>query len=95
MVFFNSITKGEKLLGIPLHFHSGENGENIEKTIEGLIEKGILKSNTELSEEGFLPAYALECYKNANNHVMIESSAYWSVNGRGYCSNHTLEKQGV
>lgn len=71
MVFFNSITKGKNLLGIPLHFHRGENGDAIGQTINGLMEKGVLKSETELSEQGFLPAHALECYKNAKDHLIL------------------------
>ncbi len=71
MVFFNSITKGNKVLGIPLYFHSEENEEEIDKTIQGLIKKGVLKSETELSENGFLPAYTLECYKNASDHIIL------------------------
>lgn len=71
MVFFSSITKGKNILGIPLHFHKGENGEAIEQTIRGLIKKGVLKSETELSENGFLPAHALESYKNASDHLIL------------------------
>ena len=60
MVFLNSITKGEVVFGIPLHFRT-KNGRTveIEKTIEGLIQKKILKSETELSELGVLPARIL------------------------------------
>ena len=35
------------------------------------MEKGVLKSETELSKEGALPARALECYKESNVHVII------------------------
>lgn len=72
MVFLNSITKGEVVFGIPLHFRT-KNGRTveIEKTIEGLIQKKILKSETELSELGVLPARILELYKQSKTYIII------------------------
>lgn len=72
MVFFNSITKGDTVLGIPLNFRPKEGYDKaVKDTIQGLREKGVLKSETELSKEGALPARALECYKESNVHVII------------------------
>ena len=72
MVFFNSITKGNDVFGIPLKFWTQKSHEEeVKKTINGLIEKGVLASETELTKMGFLPARALECYKESRNHVII------------------------
>lgn len=72
MVFFNSITKGDTVLGIPLNFRPKEGYDKaVKDIIQGLMEKGVLKSETELSKEGALPARALECYKESNVHVII------------------------
>lgn len=72
MVFFNSITKGDTVLGIPLNFCPKEGYDKaVKDTIQGLMEKGVLKSETELSKQGALPASALECYKESNVHVII------------------------
>ena len=72
MVFFNSITKGNDVFGIPLKFRPQKgHEEEVKKTINGLIEKGVLASETELTKMGFLPARALECYKESRNHVII------------------------
>lgn len=72
MVFFNSITKGNTVLGIPLNFRPKDgHDKEVKKTIQGLIEKGVLKSETELSKQGALPARALECYKESKTHIII------------------------
>lgn len=72
MVFFNSITKGNTVPGIPLNFRPKNGyGEEVKKTIQGLIEKEVLVSETELSKQGALPARALECYKESNTHIII------------------------
>lgn len=72
MVFLNSITKGGSVLGIPLHFRSKKDYDSeIKKTIQGLVEKGVLKSETELAKQGALPARALECYKNSRTHIIL------------------------
>ena len=72
MVFFNSITKGNDVFGIPLKFRPQKgHEEEVKKTINGLIEKGVLASETELTKMGFLPARALECYKESRNHIII------------------------
>ena len=72
MVFFNSITKGNDVFGIPLKFRTQKSHEEeVKKTINGLIEKGVLASETELTKMGFLPARALECYKESRNHIII------------------------
>ena len=33
--------------------------------------KGVLASETELTKQGLLPARALECYKESQNHIII------------------------
>ena len=72
MVFFNSITKGNDVFGIPLKFRPQKgHEEEVKKTINGLIEKGVLASETELTKMGFFPARALECYKESRNHIII------------------------
>lgn len=72
MVFFNSITKGNTVLGIPLNFRPKDgHDKEVKRTVQGLIEKGVLKSETELSRQGALPARALECYKESNTHIII------------------------
>ena len=72
MVFFNSITKGNDVFGIPLKFRTQKgHEEEVKKTINGLIEKGVLASETELTKMGFFPARALECYKESRNHIII------------------------
>lgn len=72
MVFFNSITKGNTVLGIPLNFRPKDgHDKEVKRTVQGLIEKGVLKSETELSMQGALPARALECYKESNTHIII------------------------
>lgn len=54
MVFFNSITKGNDVFGIPLKFRTQKgHEEEVKKTINGLIEKGVLASETELTKMGF------------------------------------------
>lgn len=54
MVFFNSITKGNDVFGIPLKFRPQKgHEEEVKKTINGLIEKGVLASETELTKMGF------------------------------------------
>ncbi|NLK76324.1 MAG: DUF5081 family protein [Clostridiales bacterium] len=72
MVFFNSITKGNDVFGIPLKFRPQESHEEeVKKTIQGLMKKGVLASETELTKQGLLPARALECYKESQNHIII------------------------
>lgn len=72
MVFFNSITKGNEVFGIPLKFRpEGNHEEEVKRTVKGLMEKGVLKSETELSRQGVLPARALECYKESKVHIII------------------------
>lgn len=72
MVFFNSITKGNTVFGIPLGFRSKDGHDReVEKTIQGLLEKGVLQSETKLSRQGALPARALECYKESKTHIII------------------------
>lgn len=72
MVFFNSITKGNTVFGIPLGFRSKDGHDReVERTIQGLLEKGVLQSETELSRQGALPAMALECYKESKTHIII------------------------
>ena len=72
MVFFNSITKGNDVFGIPLKFRTQKSHEEeVKKTINGLIEKGVLASETELTKMGFFPARALECYKESRNHIAL------------------------
>lgn len=72
MVFFNSITKGNDVFGIPLKFRPQKgHEEEVKKTINGLIENGVLASETELTKMGFFPARALECYKESRNHIII------------------------
>lgn len=72
MVFFNSITKGNDVFGIPIKFRTQKSHEEeVKKTINGLIEKGVLASETELTKMGFFPARALECYKESRNHIII------------------------
>lgn len=72
MVFFNSITKGNTVLGIPLSFRPKDgHDKEVKRTVQGLIEKGVLKSETELTRQGALPARALECYKESNRHIII------------------------
>lgn len=72
MVFFNSITKGNEVFGIPLQFiPENDYKEEVQKTIQGLVEKGVLESNTKLSPKGLLPARALECYKECQKHLII------------------------
>ncbi len=72
MVFFNSITKGDTLFGIPLQFRTkAGRAETISKTIESLKKKQILKSDTELSEVGALPAMTVELYKQSSDYVII------------------------
>lgn len=54
MVFFNSITKGNDVFGIPLKFRPQKgHEEEVKKTINGLIEKGVLASETELTKMDF------------------------------------------
>ena len=54
MVFFNSITKGNDVFGIPLKFRPQKgHEEEVKKTINGLIEKGVLASETYLPKMGF------------------------------------------
>ena len=54
MVFFNSITKGNDVFGIPLKFRPQKgHEEEVKKTINGLIEKGVLASETEFTKMGF------------------------------------------
>lgn len=72
MVFLNSITEGDTVFGIPLRFCiKQEKEKEIENTIQGLIQKGILKSKSVLSEQGVLPARALELYKESKTHIII------------------------
>lgn len=72
MVFLNSITKGNEVFGIPLHFIPEQDRETeVQKTIQGLVEKGVLESETKLSPKGLLPARALECYKECKKHLII------------------------
>lgn len=72
MVFFNSITKGDAVFGIPLHFRiKEERAEEVEKIIKSLIKKQILKSETELSRLGALPARTLELYKQSKTYIII------------------------
>lgn len=72
MVFLNSITKGNTVFGIPLNFRAKEgHKEEVNKTIRGLVEKKVLKSETELSELGVLPARALELYKESKAHIIV------------------------
>ena len=54
MVFFNSITKGNDVFGIPLKFRTQKSHEEeVKKTINGLIEKGVLACCTGLSPLAF------------------------------------------
>ena len=47
MVFFNSITKGNDVFGIPLKFRTQKrHDEEVKKTINGLIEKCVLAAET-------------------------------------------------
>lgn len=72
MVFFNSITKGNTVFGIPLSFRSKDSHDReVKRTIQGLLEKGVLQSETELSRQAALPARALECYKESKTHIII------------------------
>lgn len=72
MIFFNSITKGNEVFGIPLKFRPQESHEEeVGKTIQGLIKKGVLESETKLTKAGMLPARALECYKESRTHIII------------------------
>ena len=72
MVFFNSITKGDSVFGIPLKFRpENSHEEEVKNTINGLMGKGVLKSETELSVQGAVAARALECYKESTKHVII------------------------
>lgn len=72
MVFFNSITRGNAVLGIPLNFRIKDSeDEEIKRTIRGLIKKSVLDSETQLSKLGVLPARAFECYKLSSRHVII------------------------
>lgn len=72
MVFFNSITKGNEVFGIPLQFiPEKDHKEEVQKTIQGLVEKGVLESDTKLSPKGLLPARALECYKECQKYLII------------------------
>lgn len=93
MVFFNSITKGNDVFGIPLKFRPQKgHEEEVKKTINGLIEKGVLASETELTKMGFFPARALECYKESRNHIMMKLFTYCTFGTkRGNC-DHSLEK---
>ena len=60
MVFFNSITKGNDVFGILLKFRTQKSHEEeVKKTINGLIEKVVLASETELTKMGFFPASCL------------------------------------
>lgn len=72
MVFFNSITKGNTVFGIPLSFRSKDSHDReVKRTIQGLLEKGVLQSEMKLSRQGALPARALECYKESKTHIII------------------------
>ena len=72
MVFFNSITKGDTVFGIPLHFRiKKDRAEEVEMTIKNLIKKQILKSEKELSRLGTLPARTLELYKQSKTYIII------------------------
>lgn len=72
MVFFNSITKGNEVFGIPLQFvPEHDRKTEVQKTLRGLVKKGVLDSETKLSPRGLLPARALECYKECEKHLII------------------------
>lgn len=72
MVFFNSITDGESLFGIPITFRiKSSQREEIDKTISSLAAKGVLEKESKLSKKGALPASAIEDYKNAKKYVII------------------------
>lgn len=84
MIFLNSITGAQDtpgkggafgehaVFGIPLQFRTeGSRKEAVRQTIQSLIEKKVLVSETELSPEGFLPARTLEQYKNSERYVVI------------------------
>lgn len=72
IVFFNSITKGKSMLGLPVTFRiTSSKDEEINKTISSLIEKGVLESKSKLSKKGVLPTKAIEDYKTAKKHVII------------------------
>lgn len=72
MVFLNSITEGKYIFGLNIEFsYKNNRAAEIENTIQGLIKKGILESETKLSSVGFLPAKALEMYKESKIYIRI------------------------
>lgn len=72
MVFFNSITPGDNLLGFPIELNVSTTIDNaLSDTIKSLIAKGVLDSEDKLSKKGALPAKAIDDYKNAKKHVII------------------------
>ena len=52
--FLIVLQKGNDVFGIPLKFRTQKSHEEeVKKTINGLIEKGVLASETELTKMGF------------------------------------------
>ena len=73
MVFFNSITPGKDLFGFPIKLDVKDHNKDqtIQKTMEGLIAKGILKDADTLSPQGAVVAQTVDVYKNCEKHVIV------------------------
>ena len=80
MVFFNSITKGNDVFGIPLKFRTQKSHEEeVKKTINGLIEKGVLASPVlqtgTVSEKELLQLQDIDSFlrevKDCKENIMI------------------------
>ncbi len=71
--FLNAVTGGEDLFGVPTRRKKQENGkQNLRKeTVKSLMDKGVLISENRLSQQGALPVRALERYKKAPVHLIV------------------------
>lgn len=72
LIFFNSITPGTHIWGIPLKFKRTEDFPEIyQAIIDGLTRKKFLKSDKQLSVLGGAAAKRIDDYKQANKYVLV------------------------
>ncbi|MDE7222306.1 MAG: DUF5081 family protein [Acetatifactor sp.] len=72
LIFLNSITPGNHIWGMPLRFKRTEDfNELYQKTIEGLVQKHLLESETKLSILGAAAAKLVDDYKRAERYVIF------------------------
>lgn len=72
LIFLSSITPGNHIWGMPLRFKRTEDFDELyRKTIDGLVQKHLLESETKLSILGAAAAKLVDDYKQAQRYVIL------------------------